>query len=223
MSAQIPEDVDRTTELLERYRRGDNEALGSLLVRNLEWIRAHVHRQLGGVARRDAETEDVVQDVVVRVLQCGPRFVVSSKRQFRALMACIVTNTLRSQAAHAGREKRTPERERGRTSESVLYLDGDRPQRSVTPPDEDAIRQEQRDWIKLGMLLLDGPDQDLLHYRGWDNLRFKEIGELLGGITEDTARMRHNRALRVLEGYVVRLKAGRLDAILREQNVARDT
>ena len=89
-------DKSDTSLLLSRCRAGDREALRTLVVQDLEWIRSYVHRHLEGVVRDHADTDDVVQEVMVRVLESGPNFVVESREVCRRLVGRIVANTLHS-------------------------------------------------------------------------------------------------------------------------------
>ena len=101
-----PTPPNSTLVLLGRLHEGDERALGELLARDLDWIRAFVHARLSGVVRDHADTGDVVSDVALRVLKHGPRFQLSDREQFRGLLARIVINCLRSHAGRAGRAPR---------------------------------------------------------------------------------------------------------------------
>jgi RNA polymerase sigma-70 factor (ECF subfamily) len=206
---------DATALLLAGVRNGDPDALRALLVRDLEWITSYVHRHLGGVVRQRAETQDVVQEVFVRLLERGPHFSVGSRGLFRRLMAHIIQNTLVSMARRYGAAARTPERERSLGSGTVLYLEGDAPRRPVTPPPEHAARAEERDWIRLALELLDPLDQAILRLRDWEELPFAEAGRQVG-LAEDAARMRYQRALHKLMRCVVRIRDGRIGEVLDE-------
>ena len=84
--------ADETLRLLEQWHAGDNDALGALLDRDLGWISSYVHRRLGPDLRRMGDTEDFVQEAVIKVLRHGPRFVLSDREHFRALLGKIVLN-----------------------------------------------------------------------------------------------------------------------------------
>jgi len=64
------------------------------LERHLPWIQKQVRLRLGSKLRAKGETCDYVQDAVVQFLHYGPRIMISSDRQFRALLARIVENAL---------------------------------------------------------------------------------------------------------------------------------
>lgn len=199
---------DATFDLLARWRAGDGEALGILLHRDLAWIRAVVHQKLGPSPRRFGNTDDYVQEAALRVLRDGPRFVLGARAQFRALLAKIVVNVICSRDAGNRRLKRDAAREQPLAT-SVLYLDS--PQAAVAP-DEAAALAEQREWLRLGLLLLDPNDHEVLDLF-FEGNGDAEIGERLG-IEPHAAHMRRQRATARLTRAVLRLKQGRIDEIL---------
>jgi len=200
-----------TYDLLSRWRAGDADALGRLLDRDLEWIRSFVHRRLGNApVRRFGDTDDFVQEAVVRLLKDGPRFVLGDRDQFRALLATIALNVIRSshRALHA--LKRTVVREQALGTDSVLLLD--QPQAMQPAPDEQAALAEQEEWLRLAFLLLDADDQEVIDLH-WQGKTDAEIGAVVQA-ADNTARMRRQRATARLTKLVLDLKAGRLAQIL---------
>ncbi|MFG0317924.1 MAG: RNA polymerase sigma factor [Planctomycetota bacterium JB042] len=215
------EDGEDTSDLVERSRRGDEAALHLLLLRELDWIRGMVSRNLGGIVRRLDDTSDVVQEAVVRVLRNGPRISIADRAQFRALMSKVVLSTLRSLANRYRAAKRG--HDRCADGFDPDHASGGRagPGRPYTGPDVRAVRDEEGAWIVLARDLLSLEDQDALHMREWEGLAFADIGRRLG-VSEDAARMRCVRATRRLGEVVLLLKAGRLDQVLSEDAVTLD-
>lgn len=207
-------DDGATYDLLTRWRAGDPDALGRLLDRDLEWIRSFVHRRLGQTpARRFGDTDDYVQEAVVRLLRDGPRFVLADRDQFRALLSTIALNTIRSSHRAQHTQKRAVAREQPLGTDTVLLLD--RPHAMPAPPDEQAALAEQEEWLRLGFLLLDGGDQQVIDLH-WQGRTDAEIGAELG-TSDNTARMRRQRATGRLTRLVLELKAGRLKEVLAER------
>lgn len=206
-------DADATFDLLSRWRSGDAHALGELLARDLDWIRAFVHRRLGqGAARRFGDTDDFVQEAAVRVLREGPRFVLADREQFRVLLATIVLNVIRGQHRALHALKRTKQREQPLGSDTMLLLDP--PREGVPRPEEGAAQAEQEEWLRLGFLLLDPADQELIDLH-WQGRTDAEIGAAVGAVA-NTARMRRTRAMARLARVVLDVKAGRLERALAE-------
>lgn len=201
-----------TFDLLGRWRSGDRDALNTLLHRDLDWIRQRVHQQLGQGLRRAGDTEDFVQEAAMVVLRDGPRFVLSSRQQFRALLAKIITNVLRGQSRRLHALKRATEREEPLPGDSVLDLDA--PRQAGPRPDEAAAHAEEKEWLRLGLMLLDANDQAVTDLH-WTGLTDAEIGEQLG-ISANTARMRRTRAVGRLTRIVRKLKSGGVGELVGE-------
>ena len=199
--------AELTTTLLRRWHAGDRAALDELLQRDLGWIAARVEQRLGGLLRARAESRDYVQQVLVEVLEYTPRFVLTDRGQFRALLAAIIENTLRDQDEWFRRKRRDLHRERPIRSDTVLWLD--RPRESVTRPSEQAIRDEQQAYTRLALELLPAEDRKVLLLREWDGLAFAAIAAQIG-TSEDAARMRFQRALGRLAQQVQQLITGNL-------------
>ena len=200
--------LDRTAVLLESHHRGDSSALLAIVQRDLEWVRAFVHRHLGGEVRRLEETADVVQEVMLNVLRNGQHFVVASKDDFRALIATIVLNHLRSRGRYHHAGKRDVRRERAGQSDSALYLGRDSPAKCVTRPDQNAEHEEAIALVRLARDLIAPESRELLEMREAE-MSFVAIGERLG-CAEEAARKRYGTAVRHLEEGVRMLKQGRL-------------
>ncbi len=196
-----------TMTLLRRWREGDPEALGQLVERDLPHIRAHARRRLGPVLHGQEQTGDIVQEAMVRVLVDGPRFVLSDREQFRALVGRIVENVLSTRGRYARRACRDIAREQPATG-SVLDLDA-----SATSPSRAAMRSEDQAWLELGLELLPATDRYVIVCRQWEEQSFAEIAATLGA-SEDATRMRFRRALSRLGRVLADLRSGQLDRAL---------
>ena len=200
-----------TVELLRRWHSGDREALDALFERDLPWIQQTVHRRLGPLLRARAETQDLVQEVAIEFLRYGPRFLLSSRRQFRALLARIAENVIRGQLDWLTAQRRSIHRERPLPGDTVLDLDGS--MKTVREPGEQAERNEWDALVRLGIELVDAADRQILLLREWEDTPFAEIGRHLD-ISEDAARMRFHRAMARLAEKIVELRGGGIEAAL---------
>ncbi len=207
-SAYDPALPDATVEKLRRWHQGDPAALEALIQEHLGWLLAEVRRRISPRLRRKVESQDIVQDAMVRLLRYGPRFVPANKGQFRALLARIVLNTILDGRAFHENPKRDMDREQPVPSRTVLILGA--AGRALTKPDEAAERDEIGEWLRLGLEFLDPDDRKVIHLRQWEGLEFGDVAERLGLATADAARMRFQRALPRLAQKVQELKAGRL-------------
>jgi RNA polymerase sigma factor (sigma-70 family) len=203
----MAEAPDATPELLRRWHAGDATALTALVQAHLPWLRAHVAKRLGGFLRERAEADDYLQEAVLDFLRDGPRFQVQSAAQLRTLLARIVENTLRdkndwfrAKRRHLAGEVRLP-------TETVLPLDPALQQ--STTPSRNAVRTEVRDWVRLGLELLEPEDRKILLAREYEDRSFVEIGAELG-MTPNSVRMRWVRAVARLAELLQDLRAGNL-------------
>ena len=201
----------QTFQLLERWHEGDGKALNEILQRDLPWIRERVHHRLGDKLRAKEETQDFVQDAMVEVLRYGPRFLMSNRQHFRALMARIIENVLRGRHDWFQAERRRMDREAPLPSDTMLVLDP--ANASVTRPSQAVERNEHQAWVRMSLELLDPDDREIILMRQWREMSFGEIAEQLS-ISEDASRMRFNRALPRLVKKIKQLKGGELAAIL---------
>lgn len=199
---------DPTLDQLQSWHGGDRAALDALIADNVDWVRRHVHQRLRPSMRDAGETQDFVQNAMVAVLEYGPRFEITDRERFRALIARIVENDLRDGHRYLRRDRRDVRRNKGPATDTILKLDP--AAHSVTSPSRHASRDERREWIRLALELLDPPDREVIRSRDWEQLTFAAAGARLG-ISEDGARKRYERALPKLARKVAQLRAGRID------------
>lgn len=196
---------DSTIELVRRWHRGDAAALHELVQRDIAWIRQRIRQRLGDALRQHGETEDFLQEAVVDILAYTPRFEPTDGDAWRRLVTQIVENLLRSKSDYYGRLRRDRARQRPLPEDSVLQLDPRR--RPATTPSQFAMRNEEEAWLRLALDLIDPDDRDLIVAREWGGKPFGEIGVQLG-LSENTARMRFQRALGRLADMVESLRRG---------------
>ncbi len=200
-------EISRTRTLLTRSWSGDKAARAELIEEHLPWIRGVVRARLGAGLRRRVDSVDIMQDALIRVLDSGPKVVVSDPQKFRALMCVIIENTLRDENDKQRAQKRDIQRERPIQRDSMICLDP--PQRVEEPASQIAMRDEQKELVLCALSCLED-DREILELRELEGKSFKEIGAVLG-IAEDAARMRYNRALPKLRKTLERLRQGEID------------
>lgn len=198
---------DRTLALLARWNAGDAAALEQLVELHLPWLRQHLERRLGDFLRQRGDTEDYVQDAMLDFLRDAPRFQVPDEQRFRALLARVVENTLRDRNDWFRAKRRDLARQAGMPSDSVLSLDGGLQQSST--PSRQAMRTEMRDWVRLGLELLESEDRRILIAREYEDRSFVEIGDDLG-MTPNAVRMRWVRAVGRLADVLRDLRSGQV-------------
>lgn len=204
-----------TTLLLEKWQDGDRPALDKLIETHLPWIRNRVHKRLGPALRVKAETGDIVQDTVIELLTYAPRFRIASGKLFRGLVAQMVENVLRGKHAWFTAKRRAASRERQANRDTILYLDA--PVRDVTRPSMAVHRQEQENWVRLGIEMMTPTDREVVVFRQWEQLPFDEIAEKLD-ITTEAAKKRYQRSLGRLSEIIGALRRGEIAALLPEDD-----
>lgn len=198
-------DEDQTLDLLQRWHRGEQEALKELLRRDLPWIRDRLHQRLGEVLRQRGDTEDYLHEVVVEVMRYTPHFLVSTGDTFRRLLTQITENLLRDKHDYFSRRRRNVAREQPLPDTAVLCLDARA--RSATSPSGGAARSEEEAWLRLALDLLAPEDRTVIVLREYERLSFSDIGQRLA-INENAARMRFQRGLARLADKVAALRRG---------------
>ncbi|MFO1009248.1 MAG: sigma-70 family RNA polymerase sigma factor [Planctomycetota bacterium] len=195
---------DDTVDLLQRWYSGDAAALERLVADNLQWMRDHVARNMPADLRPKCDPTDFVHDGVVKLLRHGPRYAPANRAQFRAFVAEVLLNVVRSQRVAWNAERR----ELGREVELPSALDGGPIDEGPSgQPAAAAERAELRSWIELGLELLDPLDRRLVELRMHDERTFVEIAAELGLDSGDAARKRYLRVLPELAVLVKRLES----------------
>ena len=196
---------DPTLQWLDEWHRGDDRALARLVELHLPWLRQQVDRRLGPALRQQGEVDDYLQDAMLDFLRDAPRFVVRDSAQFRALLARVLENTLRDRNDWFRAKRRDLARKASLPTDSVLALDPAL-QRSTTPS-RDATRNEVRDWVRLGLELLEAEDRKIILLREYEDRSFVDIGTELG-MTANAVRMRWVRAVARLAEVMKELRSG---------------
>ena len=195
--------VDRpsTAELLSRWCAGDRSALATVIVSELAWLRAVVHRQIGATLRRGGDTDDYTNRIVVSLLEHAPKGDVVDRAHLRALLLSATNNNLCDAFDALTADRRDVRRERPIPPSSVEPAPA-----SLAPrPSEAAARHEEHSWLEIGIALLLPEDRRVILMRDFHDRSFKEIGDALG-VGEDAARMRYNRALPRLAAVLGRMR-----------------
>jgi RNA polymerase sigma factor (sigma-70 family) len=209
----------KTTLLLDRWHKGDEEALEELLDSHMGWLSGKVRKILAPGLREKGETLDYVQDSLLAFLKDAPRFQMDSERElesgdgFKALLFCIAKRSLSKSYRKWSTRRREMARERRGTGTTILHLEA-----HVPGPCTDVMDQECRDWILIGMEFVSPAEQEVLALRHHDALNFPEIGEVLGK-GANAARMQYNRAEISLSKVVTKIKSGRLKQVLESQDL----
>lgn len=175
-------DPESTAALLQKIRAGDEAARDRLLERYLPVLRRWAHGRLPAKARGFADTDDLVQITLVRVLKQLERFEPRHEGAFLAYLRRILINAMRNEISRAAT--------RGQQEEPGEGLPDPGPS-----PIEKAIERDLLDRYDAAFDRLSGEQQEAVFMRVEMGLSYEEIAGATGRNSANTARMFVARAL----------------------------
>ena len=175
-------DGESSLQLLERARAGDRAALDTLLARYLPRLRRWASGRLPRWARDLADTQDIVQDVVLQTFKNLGTFEPRSEGALQAYLRQGIVNRIRDEHRRSGRRP------------SVTQLDTQTPDRGASPL-EDAIGQEALERYERALMRLRPQDREAIIARVELDCSNEEIAAALGKPSANAARMAVERAL----------------------------
>jgi RNA polymerase sigma-70 factor, ECF subfamily len=180
----MPDDrpLDSTFELIERVRQGDKDALERLVARHVGPLRRWVSGRLPRDARDLADTDDLVQDTLLRTFRKIEDFEARGVGALHAYLRQAVLNRLRDELR---RKARAPLRL------DVDELDFEAP----GSPIEEAIGREALDRYKAALARLRPDEREAVIGRVEMEYSYADLAELLGKPTPEAARKAAQRAL----------------------------
>jgi RNA polymerase sigma-70 factor (ECF subfamily) len=179
--ASAGESMDSTLRILERAQRGDRSAAQALIERAEPSVRRWARGRLPKYARNDANTEDVVQDAVVRTLRAIEGFQHRTVGGLQAYLRTVVLNRIRD-LIRGSRRHGTP-----------VEIDEDLRDHKPTPL-ESAIEREGLDRFLEALQRLKPADRQLIVWRLELGYTSEEIAARLGK-SKDAARVSVSRAM----------------------------
>jgi len=188
MSAQPESDdlgalPESSISLLTRARAGDQAALDALLVRYRPRLKRWAHGRLPTWARDLAETDDLVQDTLVKVIRNLDRFVVQeSGGGFQNYLRLAIGNAIRDEIRKA--------RRRPPTADLDPSLPSDGPS-----PLERAVGKRRLARYEVALAQLDPDERDAVVARLEFGFTHSELAAVLGKRTGDAARKLCQKAI----------------------------
>ena len=181
-----PEDLTSTLELLDRFKQGDEEAIGLLVERSLPPLRRWARGRLPDWARGVAETQDLIQDAVIRAIPNLKHFEARHPGALQAYLRQAIANHIRDEIrkVHA----RPP-------------IGGIIPENKVDPgpsPLERAIGRERLDRYDAALAKLRPAEREAIVARLELQQSYEEVALALGKPSADAARMLVARAVKNL-------------------------
>jgi RNA polymerase sigma-70 factor (ECF subfamily) len=172
--------LDSTLDLIERVRGGDKEALERLLARHIGPLRRWLSGRLPRWARDLADTDDLVQDSLLRTFQKIGDFEVRGAGALQAYLRQVVLNRVRDELR---RKARAPEK----VDELDLEAEGS--------PLEEAIGREALERYEAALSRLKPDEREAIIGRVEMEYSYAELAEALGKPSAEAARKAAQRAL----------------------------
>lgn len=177
--------MESTLDLLERFKKGDNGAVDVLLARSLPPLRRWARGRLPAHARSLAETNDIVQDALVRALPNLRRFEARHPGALQAYLRQAVANHIRDQIRKAQRRPTDP-------NGLADYVD------SAPSPLEQAVGRQGVERYEAALAKLRPQDREAIVARIELQQSYDEIALALGKPTANAARVAVTRAIAAL-------------------------
>ncbi len=179
MSSSSPES---TAVLLQRIREGDSSARDRLLARYLPLLRRWAHGRMPATSRGVADTDELVQITLVRVLKQLERFEPRHEGAFLAYLRRILINAMRNEIARAAT--------RGQQEEVGEGLPDPGPS-----PLESVLGRDMLDRYEAAFATLGEEQQEAVFMRVEMGLTYEQIAEAMDKNSANTARMICARAI----------------------------
>jgi len=179
---ETPNSLESTSDLVERAKLGEREALDRLFTRQLPALRRWARGRLPRRMRDLQDTEDLVQDTAIKAIRRLSSFVSRHPGALQAYLRQAVANRIRDEIR---RSVRSPE---------MQELNDHEEHAGASPLDE-AIGVEALERYEAALSRLRAEDREAVIARIEMETSYEEIAQLFGKPSTDAARMAVNRAL----------------------------
>lgn len=175
-------EAEATLQLLQRARAGDRAAVDALIARYLPRLQRWATGRMPTWARDVADTDDIVQEAVLRTFARIGEFESRHEGALQAYLRQAILNRIRDELRRAA--IRTPS----------IELDPDRPDPGASPF-EHAVGTEMAERYEAALSSLSNDDREAIVARVELGGSYEEVAVALGKSTADAARMAVGRAL----------------------------
>jgi RNA polymerase sigma-70 factor (ECF subfamily) len=189
-----PVGMTNTIELLERFKQGDKDAVDLLVERSVPPLKRWARGRLPHWARSLAETQDLVQNAVLRALPHLKTFEARHPGALQAYLRQAVDNHIRDEIRKV---KARP---------APAPLPEDQPDEGPSPL-EQAIGREGLARYEAALTTLKASEREAIIARCELQQSYEEIAIALGKPSADAARMAVVRALKSLLKAMANLSA----------------
>lgn len=183
--------LTNTIDLLERFKQGDEEAVAVLVERSLPPLRRWARGRLPRWARSLTDTQDLVQDAVLRALPRLKSFEARYPGALQAYLRQAIANHIRDEIRKVG-------------TRPTADLPEDQPDTAPSPL-EQVVGHDNFERYEAALERLRPIDREAIIARVELQQSYEEVAIALGKPNADAARMAVSRAIRNL----VQIMAGR--------------
>jgi RNA polymerase sigma-70 factor (ECF subfamily) len=199
-----PDATPDESELIRRFRDGDEEAFRVLFDRCRKDLEARVERRLAKALKRRLSVSDFIQEARITAFTRRAELEDRGPGSFRNWLLGIVDMELhRGIRRHAGTAKRALDREVSRT----FRLETSQYPGNAASPSQVAIGSEIEDLVKRAMAALPEDYMQVLHLTRVEHLELKEVARRMNRSTE-AARKLYGRALLAFSKTMQKLGGG---------------
>jgi len=178
----VSERADTSVRLLRRYKNGDEVALCELLEKELQPMRRWARGRLPRWARDEMNTDDLVQDALVRTVSRLERFEPQHDGALQAYLRQAILHRIRD-------EIRRTRREPGHEELSINA------ETASPSPEDEAVAVELFDAYEAALSRLREEERELIGLRVDLGLPYREIARIASKPSEEAAQMAVSRAL----------------------------
>ena len=179
---QAPSEAESTFHLIQRFRRGDKEALNQLFARHLPRLQRWAKGRLPKWARDVADTQDLVQETLLQTFNRIDAFEPQREGALQAYLRQAVMNRIRDEIRRKGRRPERGELEGTEVDEGRSPL-------------EEAIGMEEIERYEKALGRLRPEEREAIILRVELGHSYEEVANLLGKPTSGAAHKATKRAL----------------------------
>jgi RNA polymerase sigma-70 factor (ECF subfamily) len=174
--------LNSTRELIDRARDGDHHAVERLFVRHLTPLQRWARGRLPQWARDIADTDDLVQDALLKTFKRIEEFDPGCAGALLAYLRQAVVNRVRDELRRKGRQPDSTDLDE-RDLETAVW------------PLEEAIGHQAKEQYERALSRLRPEERDVIVARVEMEYTYEELAQVLGKPTPDAARKAAQRAL----------------------------
>ncbi len=183
-------------ELLSRYAKGDDSALGRLIDKNAGRMKGYAARKIPGDLRRRIDASDIYQQMSIELLRIRGRFQNQGPGAFAAMLRTMTDFILQRAVERERTQKRDPNREKNLHAHEHSELGDpfDGIDAEMSTPSVVLSRKEHLAQLAEAFEQLAEQDREVILAIDYRGQSYAELVEELG-VSAEALRKRHSRAV----------------------------